>query len=92
MPPQLIVLWYCQQSRVMETPSMILVAGPSTHTGALATEHRLSPARLGHWLFQVSAAVNVVAGRVYESRICGIGPYAGFGAQPTTARVELARQ
>ena len=43
---------------------MTLVAGPSTHTGALATEHRLSPARLGHWLFQVSAAVNVAARRV----------------------------
>ena len=64
VPLQLMVLWYCQQSRVPGTPSITLVEGPSTQTGALATAQRLSAARPGHWLFQVSVAVLSVAGLV----------------------------
>src|SRR5438477_8691676 len=87
-----MLLWYSQQSRVTETPSMTFVDGPSTHRGGEATLQRPPSARVGHWLFHVSVAVAVVAGLVYVSFICGMGPYAGFGAHPTTSRVELALQ
>ena len=49
-----IVLWYSQQARVTETPSMILADGPSTQTGEEATEQRPPAPRVGHWLFHVS--------------------------------------
>jgi hypothetical protein len=43
-----MLLAYSQHDRVTEMPSITRVEGPSTHTGAVAMEHRPPAERVGH--------------------------------------------
>jgi hypothetical protein len=67
--PHDIVLWYSQHARVTATPSMTFVDGPSTQTGAEATEHRPSGGEAGALAVPGVVAVKVAGRLVRELKV-----------------------